>query len=93
MIDSVEGLAWIAQQAALEMHVPQWRLAEWTVRGRAKPGPITRLVFDLDPGPGVGLPERAAGPVRPRYGRDIGLDAYPVTSGSKGIHVYVRWRR
>ena len=25
MIDTVEGLAWIAQQAALEVHVPQWR--------------------------------------------------------------------
>src|ERR1700753_1144319 len=26
IIDSVDGLAWIAQQAALEVHVPQWRL-------------------------------------------------------------------
>ena len=26
MIDSREGLAWIAQQASLEVHVPQWRL-------------------------------------------------------------------
>ena len=25
IIDTVEGLAWIAQQAALEVHVPQWR--------------------------------------------------------------------
>ena len=25
IIDSVEGSAWIAQQAALEVHVPQWR--------------------------------------------------------------------
>src|SRR6201984_1403956 len=25
IIDTVEGLAWIGQQAALEVHVPQWR--------------------------------------------------------------------
>ena len=25
IIDSAKGLAWIAQQAALEVHVPQWR--------------------------------------------------------------------
>ena len=31
IIDSVDGLAWIAQQAALEVHVPQWRfVAQWT---------------------------------------------------------------
>ncbi len=34
IIDSVDGLAWIAQQAALEVHVPQWRfVAEWTRKG------------------------------------------------------------
>ena len=49
IIDTVEALAWIAQQAALEVHVPQWRF----VGGRQKPGPATRLVFDLDPGEGV----------------------------------------
>lgn len=52
----MDGLAWIAQQAALEVHVPQWRfVAQWT-RSKAeerKPGPATRLVFDLDPGEGV----------------------------------------
>src|ERR1700759_5869358 len=53
IIDSPDALAWIAQQAALEVHVPQWRfVAEWT-RSNAeelKPGPATRLVFGLDPG-------------------------------------------
>ena len=54
IIDSTDGLAWIAQQAALEVHVPQWRfVAEWTRKGQElKPGPATRLVFDLDPGDG-----------------------------------------
>src|SRR6202000_2454285 len=55
VIKSIDGLAWIAQQAALEVHVPQWRFdAEWTRKGEElKPGPATRLVFDLDPGEGV----------------------------------------
>lgn len=92
IIDSPAGLAWIAQQAALEVHVPQWRfVAEWT-RSKAqelKPGPATRLVFDLDPGEGVTMSQlsEVARAVRELMG-DIGLETYPLTSGSKGIHLY-----
>src|SRR5699024_5558764 len=46
-------------------------------------------VFDLDPGPGVGLGQVAE---VARWVRDIlsgmGWASVPVTSGSKGIHVY-----
>ncbi|WP_084248607.1 ATP-dependent DNA ligase [Mycobacterium avium] len=92
IIDSATGLAWIAQQAALEVHVPQWRfVAEWT-RSRAeelKPGPATRLVFDLDPGEGVTMAQLAE---VARAVRDlidgIGLQTFPLTSGSKGLHLY-----
>src|SRR5246500_1044575 len=92
IIDSPDGLAWIAQQAALEVHVPQWRfVAEWT-RSRAeelKPGPATRLVFDLDPGEGVTMPQlcEVAHAVRDLI-TDIGLTTFPLTSGSKGLHLY-----
>lgn len=92
IIDSPDGLAWIAQQAALEVHVPQWRfVAEWT-RSRAeelKPGPATRLVFDLDPGEGVTMPQlcEVAHAVRDLMS-DIGLTLFPLTSGSKGLHLY-----
>ncbi|HET9889876.1 MAG TPA: ATP-dependent DNA ligase [Mycobacterium sp.] len=92
IIDSPTGLAWIAQQAALEVHVPQWRfVAEWT-RSRAeelKPGPATRLVFDLDPGEGVTMAQLAevAHAVRELI-TGIGLTTYPLTSGSKGLHLY-----
>jgi len=92
IIDSPEGLAWIAQQAALELHVPQWRfVAEWT-RSNAevlKPGPATRLVFDLDPGEGVTMAQLAevAHAVRDLIA-DIGLITFPLTSGSKGLHLY-----
>ncbi len=84
IIDSSVGLAWIAQQAALEVHVPQWRFVN------QKPGPATRLVFDLDPGEGVTMSQLAAvaRAIQELIG-DIGLTTYPVTSGSKGLHLYV----
>ncbi|OBH61740.1 ATP-dependent DNA ligase [Mycobacterium intracellulare] len=92
IIDDPTGLAWIAQQAALEVHVPQWRfVAEWT-RSRAeelKPGPATRLVFDLDPGEGVTMAQmsKVARAVRDLMA-GIGLTTFPLTSGSKGLHLY-----
>ncbi|APE18460.1 ATP-dependent DNA ligase [Mycobacterium sp. WY10] len=84
IIETPIGLAWIAQQASLEVHVPQWR---FTPDG--KPGPATRLVFDLDPGEGVTMPQlcEVANAVRELMD-DIGLTVYPLTSGSKGLHLY-----
>ncbi|WP_051186277.1 ATP-dependent DNA ligase [Nocardia tenerifensis] len=84
VIDSEAGLAWLGQQAALEVHVQQWRFDGDSI------GPATRLVFDLDPGPGAELADcaRVALEVRDMI-EDIGLRAFPVTSGSKGIHIYV----
>jgi bifunctional non-homologous end joining protein LigD len=48
-----------------------------------------RLVVDLDPGAPAGLEECAqvALLVRDRLG-ELGLDLYPVTSGSKGMQLY-----
>ena len=85
IIDSSVGLAWIAQQAALEVHVPQWVFG-----ADGKPGPATRLVFDLDPGDGVTMAQlgEVAHAVRELMD-DIGLRVYPLTSGSKGMHLYV----
>lgn len=84
ILNSVAALAWAGQQAALEIHVPQWRF------DGSRRGPATRIVFDLDPGPGVGLPECAevARAVRDLVA-ELGWTAFPVTSGSKGIHLYV----
>jgi bifunctional non-homologous end joining protein LigD len=84
IIDTVEGLAWIAQQAALEVHVPQWRFVD------GRPGPATRIVFDLDPGDDVTFRQlcEVAHEVRD-FITDIGLTTYPLTSGSKGLHLYV----
>jgi bifunctional non-homologous end joining protein LigD len=84
IIDSAIALAWIAQQAALEVHVPQWRFG-----ADGKPGPANRLVFDLDPGDGVTMAQlgEVAHAVRDLMD-DIGLRVYPLTSGSKGMHLY-----
>ena len=84
LIDTAEGLAWIAQQAALEVHVPQWRFVDQQV------GPATRIVFDLDPGEGVTFRQlcEVAHEVRDLI-TDIGLTTFPLTSGSKGLHLYV----
>lgn len=85
IIDTREGLAWVAQQASLEVHVPQWRFSQ-----SGEQGPATRVVFDLDPGEGVTMPQlcEVAEAVRELM-NGIGLATYPLTSGSKGLHLYV----
>lgn len=93
IINSAEGLAWIAQQASLEVHVPQWRfVSTWTREEGADqtPGLATRVVFDLDPGDGVTFRQlcEVAHEVRELI-TGIGLTTFPLTSGSKGLHLYV----
>ena len=84
VINDLATLTWLAQLAALEIHVPQWKFAP-----DGQPRNPDRLVLDLDPGPGVTLPECAEIAVLVRnILRDIGHDPVPVTSGSKGIHLY-----
>jgi len=84
LVEDVPALVYLAQVASLELHVPQWRFDGAGVRQNPD-----RIVLDLDPGPGVGLAECAE---VARWARaillDIGLDPQPVTSGSKGIHLY-----
>jgi bifunctional non-homologous end joining protein LigD len=84
VINDLATLTWLAQLAALEIHVPQWKFAP-----NGQPANPDRLVLDLDPGPGVSLPECAEIAVLVRHIlRDIGHEPVPVTSGSKGIHLY-----
>ncbi|WP_226531728.1 non-homologous end-joining DNA ligase [Microbacterium paraoxydans] len=84
LVEDVPTLVWLAQVAAIELHVPQWRFAP-----DGTPGRPDRLVLDLDPGPGVGLAQCAE---VARLARAVltgmGLDPLPVTSGSKGLHLY-----
>ncbi|WP_347040817.1 ATP-dependent DNA ligase [Brachybacterium nesterenkovii] len=91
LVDEPAVLVWLAQLAALEIHTPQWRFADAGPGSRtvSEPRRPDRLVLDLDPGDGVGLADCAE---VARWCREIldgmGMDSVPVTSGSKGIHLY-----
>lgn len=83
IVDDVATLTWLAQQATLEVHTPQWRFA-----ADGTPAPPDRMVLDLDPGEGTGLDECAAVALLARpILLGMGLDPLPITSGSKGLHV------
>lgn len=84
LVNDPRTLAWLAQISALEIHVPQWQFSS-----AGTPGNPDRLVLDLDPGEGAGLAECAAVALlaRDSLGR-LGLTSLPVTSGSKGFHLY-----
>jgi bifunctional non-homologous end joining protein LigD len=77
--DDLPTLVWLANLAALELHVPQWTV------GSAGPD---RLVVDLDPGPPAGIAEcvTVALLLRERLVAD-GLDPRPKTSGRKGMQL------
>ena len=84
IIDDLATLTWLANLAALELHVHQW-----TVGRNGQPAHADRLVIDLDPGEPAGLHEccQVALLVRDKLA-ERELDARPVTSGSKGLHLY-----
>ena len=82
-LDSTAAMAWAANMAALEIHAPM-------ARGTDIDSP-TMCVFDLDPGPGTGIPECAAVAldIRSVLERLAHLQCFAKTSGSKGLQLYV----
>jgi bifunctional non-homologous end joining protein LigD len=84
VVEDLATLTWLVNLASLEIHVPQWQVGP---RGAVRMP--DRLVIDLDPGAPAGLRECAelALLVRERLAED-GLEAVPVTSGSKGLQLY-----
>ncbi len=75
----------MAQMSALELHV--WGATE------ADPLHPDQLVFDLDPGDGVGVPDIVAAALDLRQKLEaLGLAAFCRTSGGKGLHVVVPLR-
>jgi bifunctional non-homologous end joining protein LigD len=84
VIDGLADLTYFANLASLELHVHQW-----TVGRNGRPKNPNRMVIDLDPGAPAGLQEccQVALLVRDKLS-ERGLSAAPVTSGSKGLHMY-----
>src|SRR5882672_7097248 len=80
------ALMWMANLACLELH-------PHPVRADDLDHP-DELRVDLDPVPGVTWPQvrEVAGIVESTL-KDLGLIGWPKTSGSRGIHVYVRIER
>src|SRR5690625_4225861 len=84
LVDAPAVLVWLAQLAALEIHTP-----EWCFDADDEEMNPDRLVLDLDPGEGAGLPDCARVALWCReILEDMGMDTFPATSGSKGIHLY-----
>jgi bifunctional non-homologous end joining protein LigD len=78
----VAALAWAANLGALELHVTMGAAPDTTVP--------TAVVFDLDPGAPADVRTCAEVSLLVREVLDgLGLRAFPKTSGSKGLQVYV----
>jgi DNA ligase D-like protein (predicted polymerase)/DNA ligase D-like protein (predicted 3'-phosphoesterase) len=84
VVEGLPTLVWLANLAALELHIPQWMVGP---QGTQRPPDL--LVFDLDPGPPATVVEccRVAERVLAVLEQD-GLTGYPKTSGGKGLQVY-----
>lgn len=77
-------LTWLVNLAALELHVHQWQVTR-----AGKPRKPDRLVIDLDPGEPAGLHECCQVALKVRDAlAERDLTCSPVTSGSKGLHLY-----
>lgn len=83
VVDSAAGLAWLVNLGCLELH-------PHAVRAGDLEHP-DELRVDLDPGPGMGWDEvvRVATEVRSVL-EEAGLQGWPKTSGSRGMHINVR---
>jgi bifunctional non-homologous end joining protein LigD len=82
VVEEVATLVWLANLADLEMHTPLLRVPETETP--------TLIAFDLDPGPPATIVEcaRVALDLREAF-EHLGLQAFPKTSGSKGMQVYL----
>jgi bifunctional non-homologous end joining protein LigD len=82
LLETPAALAWAANMAAIELHPLLAR-----VPNLDRP---TSLVFDLDPGPPTDVLDccELALELQARLAT-LGLEAFPKTTGSVGLHVYV----
>ena len=82
VIDELPALVWAANLSAIELH-------PYLARNEHLDRPDF-VVFDLDPGPPADLLDACRVALRVREMLDaLGLQAFPKTSGAKGLHLYV----
>ena len=83
VVDNVAALAWVVNLGCIDLNPHPVRSADLEHPDE--------LRVDLDPGPGVGWDDvrRVALVVREVL-EELGYTGWPKTSGSRGIHVYVR---
>ncbi len=82
IVDDVSGLISLAQVGALEVHA-------WGSHAAHLEKP-DRLIFDLDPDPGVVWPTVVQGARQVRqFLLDLGLKSFVKTTGGKGLHLVV----
>ena len=93
-VDGRPALVWLANLSAIELHAPQWRVADATrgpdgivLDGDDEPR-ATTLVVDLDPGPGVTPADSAKAALLAATAlAELGLEAHPKSSGNKGLQL------
>jgi bifunctional non-homologous end joining protein LigD len=83
VVDDAAGLAWIVNLGCIELHPHPIRAGDLEHPDE--------LRVDLDPVPGVGWSDvsRVALEVQ-EFLKESGLHSWPKTSGSRGMHIYVR---
>ena len=82
LIDDLPSLIWVVNLASLEIHTPMAKSADIDTP--------TMVVFDLDPGAPADIVDCCRVGLRIRELLEtLGLGAFPKTSGSKGLQMYV----
>jgi bifunctional non-homologous end joining protein LigD len=82
LCEDLPTIVWLANLADLELHTPMARAPEMDHP--------TMIAFDLDPGPPATIVECAQVALELRRAFAFwGLEAFPKTSGSKGMQVYL----
>jgi len=83
VVDHAAGLAWIVNLGCIELHPHPVRSADLDHPDE--------LRVDLDPGPGVSWDDvRTVSLEVKAFLEEMGLRSWPKTSGSRGMHIYVR---
>ena len=90
VVDEPAAVVFLANLAALELHTPQWRIADQPSQPFPVDGRILadQVVVDLDPGPGVTMSQTATAALE--VANELaaeGLLPVAKTSGGKGLQV------